>query len=154
MNEPTSPTGRCARCAAETTRVFRPGAPAERRQVSVPEDAATIVQPMLVGADREHCVQLALDTKHRLIAATTVSIGTCEHTFIGPREVFRDALLHGASAVVVAHNHPSADATPSGDDRTITRRLSSAGDLLGIELLDHLVVGDPDWASLARLGAV
>jgi DNA repair protein RadC len=154
MIEPTSPTARCAWCAAETARVFRPGAPHDRRQVTVPENAAAIVQPMLVGADREHCLQLALDTKHRLIAATTVSIGSCEHTFIGPREVFRDALLHGASAVVVAHNHPSADATPSGDDRTITRRLSSAGDLLGIELLDHLVVGDPDWTSLARLGVI
>jgi DNA repair protein RadC len=154
MTDPTSPTARCAWCAAETARVFRPGAPDDRRQVGVPEDAAAIVQPMLVGADREHCVQLALDIKHRLIAATTVSIGSCDHTFMGSREVFRDALLHGASAVVVAHNHPSADATPSADDRQITRRLFSAGEVLGIELLDHLVVGDPDWTSLARLGVL
>lgn len=154
MNEPTAATASCAWCAAETARVFRPGAPADRRQVTVPDDAAAIVQPMLVGADREHCLQLALDTKHRLIAATTVSIGTCEHTFMSPREVFRDALLHGAHCIMLAHNHPSGDATPSADDRHITRRLTRAGDLLGVSLLDHLVIGDPDWASLARLGVV
>lgn len=151
MSEPITS---CAGCAAETTRRFRPGAPTDRPQASSPEDAAAIVQPMLVGADREQCLQLALDSKHRLIAVTTVSIGTGAHTFMSPREVFRDALLHGAEAVLLAHNHPSADPTPSADDRHITRRLAQAGDLLDVALIDHLVIGDPDWTSLARQGVL
>jgi DNA repair protein RadC len=73
---------------------------------------------------------------------------------MAPREVFRDALLRGASALFLAHNHPSGDASPSADDRAVTRRLAQAGALLGIDLLDHLVVGDPDWTSLARLGVI
>lgn len=130
------------------------GDPGERRQLATPDDAAAVLAPLLRGHDRELCVLAALDTKHRLLAVDTVSVGTADHTFMGPREVYRDALLAGASAVVVAHNHPSADATPSADDRQITRRLAQAGATLGVELLDHLVIGDPDWTSLARLGVV
>ena len=69
-----------------------------------------------------------------------------------PREIYRDALLAGASAVVVAHNHPSGDPTPSSDDREVTRRLAEAGETLGVDLLDHLVIAAEEWTSLARLG--
>lgn len=131
---------------------FRPGDPAERPQVTCPEDAAGLVLPVLTGRDRELCVLVALDVKHRLLAVSTVSVGTADHTFMAPREIFRDALLAGASAIFVAHNHPSGDATPSADDRQVTRRLAQAGTTLGIDLLDHLVVGDPGWTSLAREG--
>lgn len=130
------------------------GDPGGRAQLATPDDAAVVLAPLLRGHDRELCVLAALDTKHRLLAVDTVSVGTADHTFMGPREIYRDALLAGASAVVVAHNHPSADATPSADDRQVTRRLAQAGATLGVELLDHLVIGDPDWASLARLGVV
>ncbi|MFO8074606.1 MAG: JAB domain-containing protein [Actinomycetota bacterium] len=143
----------CPSCAA-LERTFRPGPPSGRPQVSRPEDAAELIAPRLAGADREHCLLLALDTKHRLVVVTTVSTGTADHTFMSPREIYRDALLAGASAIVVAHNHPSGDPTPSADDRQVTRRLAEAGQTTGIELLDHLVVGDPDWVSLARLGAL
>lgn len=101
--------GVCPHCAGEGARIYRPGAPEGRREITSPEDAADILNPMLGGLDREHCITLNLDTKHRLIAATTVSIGSVDHTFMSPREVFRDALLHGAAAVVLAHNHPSGD---------------------------------------------
>lgn len=131
---------------------FRPGPPGERRQITIPDDAVDVVLPLLAGHDRERGVLVAVDTRHRVIATTLISIGTAAHTFLAPREVFRDALSLGASAIVVAHNHPSGDATPSDEDRQITRRLAQAGATLGIELLDHLVIGDPDWASLARLG--
>lgn len=144
----------CPHCAAERTRMYRPGAPEQRLEVTSPEAAADILVPMLEAQDREHCVTLNLDTKHRLIAATTVSIGSVDHTFMSPREVFRDALLHGASAVVIAHNHPSGDASPSRDDELITRRLGGAGDLVGIEVLDHLVIGHQRWTSLARRGVL
>lgn len=144
----------CPRCAGEQMRVYRPGAPEQRIEVTSPEAAAGIVGPLMDGLDREHCVVLSLDTRHRLLATTTVSIGSIDHTFMSPREVFRDALLHGASAIVLAHNHPSGDATPSRDDEAITRRLGAAGDLLGVEVLDHLVIGHDRWTSLARLGVL
>lgn len=144
----------CPYWAAEAARCFRPGLPADRPQITSPEEAARLVVPRLSGRDREHCLLVALDVKHRLLGIATVSIGSDGRTFMGPREIYRDALLLGASAVFLAHNHPSADATPSADDRQVTRRLAEAGRLLGIELLDHLVVGDPEWVSLARLGVV
>ena len=129
-------------------------APHERPQISSPDAAVALIGPQLRGADRELCLLAALDTKHRVLGLCTVSVGTCDHTFMAPREVFRDALLAGASAIVVAHNHPSGDPTPSADDRRITARLSQAGTTIGIELLDHLVIGDPGWTSLARDGVL
>lgn len=119
------------------------------------DPAAVMVEvgPRLAGHDRERCLLLSLDVRHRLLAVDLVSIGTAANTFMGPREVFRDALLRGASAVVVAHNHPSGDPEPSAADIAVTRRLAAAGRLLGVPLLDHLVVGDVDHVSLARRGA-
>jgi DNA repair protein RadC len=146
--------GLCPGCAGEHARVYRPGAPQSRAQITSPEEAAELLMPLLQGLDREHCVTLNLDVKHRVIATTTVSVGSVDHTFMGPREVFRDALLHGAGAIVIAHNHPSGDAEPSRDDERITRRLGQAGDILGVEVLDHLVIGHERWISLARRGAL
>lgn len=131
---------------------FRPGAPQHRMQVTTPDAAAAVVRPLLTGHDRERGVLVALDTRHRIIGTAIVSIGTAANTFLAPREVFRDALLLGASAVVVAHNHPSGDPSPSDDDLRVTRRLARAGQTLGINLLDHMIVGDPEWTSLAREG--
>lgn len=120
--------------------------------VTSPEAAAALLVPELAGRDRERCVALLLDTRHRLLELRTVSIGSIDHTFMSPREVFRDALLANAAAVVLGHNHPSGDAAPSRDDRRVTRRLAEAAEVIGIDLLDHLVVGDGRWTSLARAG--
>ena len=144
----------CPVCVPDPGRAFRPGPPGLRAHVSSPEAAAALVAPLLRGRDREHCVLVTLDSKHRLLGVRTVSVGTVDHTFMAPREVFRDALSAGASAVFVAHNHPSGDPDPSPDDRLITRRLATAGATLGVELVDHLVIGDPAWVSLARLGVL
>ena len=144
----------CPICAPDPASAFRPGPPDGRPQVTSPEDAAALVVPLLAGRDREQCLLVTLDSKHRLIAVGAVSVGSVDHTFMGPREVYRDALLQGASAIFLAHNHPSGDPTPSPDDRQVTRRLAQAGATLGVDLLDHLVVGDPDWASLARDGVL
>lgn len=132
---------------------FRPG-PTDRSEVTSPEAAAELLVPVLGGSDRERCVAALLDTKHRLLEVVTVSIGSIDHTFMAPREVFRDALLANASALVLAHNHPSGDPEPSSDDQRVTRRLVRAGELVGVEVLDHLVVGGQRWVSLARRGAV
>ena len=158
MTDPASatqnPSVTCPRCAGERARIYRPGAPESRLQITCPEAAAEFLVPLLQDLDREHAITLNLDVKHRLIATTTVSIGSIDHTFISPREVFRDALRHGAAAVVIAHNHPSGDAEPSRDDERITSRLGHAGDLLDIDVLDHIVVGHERWVSLARRGAL
>lgn len=127
---------------------------ARRPEVTSPEAAADLVVPALRSLDRERCVALLLDTKHRLLELATVSVGSVDHTFMAPREVYRDALLANASAIVLAHNHPSGDPEPSRDDELLTRRLVRAGEILGVPLLDHVVVGGLRWVSLARRGAV
>lgn len=144
---------RCADCAREALRAFWPGPIEARPQFTSPEDAAGVLVPLLQGRDREHCLMVTLDSKHRLVDILPVSVGSVDHTFMAPREIYRDALLQGASAIMLAHNHPSGDTTPSADDRSVTRRLAQAGTTVGIELLDHLIVGD-GWVSLARLGVL
>ncbi len=145
--------GGCARCASDP-RLFRPTDPDGRPAVTSPEAAAEVLVPLLDGADRERCVAALLDTQHRLLQTALVSVGSIDHTFMAPREVFRDALVANASAVVLAHNHPSGDPSPSRDDEAVTRRLVAAGELVGVDLLDHLVVGGERWTSLARRGLV
>jgi DNA repair protein RadC len=141
----------CVRCAGAW---YAPAPPDGRPEVTSPEAAAELVLPLLAGADRERCVALLLDTKHRLLERVTVSVGSVDHTFMAPRELYRDALVANAAAVVVAHNHPSGDPAPSRDDELVTRRLVAAGEVVGVELLDHLVVGGDGWMSLARRGLV
>ena len=142
----------CPTCTPDRVLVLDP--PAERPQVLSPEDAYGLVAPLLAGRDREHCLSVQLDIKHRLLSVATISVGTVDHTFMSPREILREALLAGASAIFLAHNHPSGDPTPSSDDRAVTRRIASAGTTVGIEVLDHLVVGNPGWVSLAREGVL
>jgi DNA repair protein RadC len=123
-------------------------------QLGDPDSVAELVVPLIGPADREHCLAVLLDTKHRVLTTVTVSIGSLDHTFMSPREIMRDALLANAAACVLAHNHPSGDPEPSRDDERVTRRLVEAGRLVGVEVLDHLVVGGGRWVSLARRGLV
>jgi len=145
-------TPACPTCV--DPRLFRPAPADERTAITSPEIAVEILGPLLRDRDREHCVAALLDTKHRLIEVPTVSVGSIDHTFMAPREVFRDALLANASAVVVAHNHPSGDPEPSIDDEKITKRLVAAGQVVGVDVLDHIVVAGSRWVSLARRGQV
>jgi DNA repair protein RadC len=96
----------CPTCTTDPVRQFRPGPPSERPEVTCPEDALTLVRPALSGRDREHCLLVALDVRHRLLEVSTVSVGTAAHTFMSPREIYREALLIGASAIFLAHNLP------------------------------------------------
>lgn len=139
----------CGACAATSFVVVDID---ERPEITSPDAAAGVLEPLLRGSDRERCVAALLDTKHRLLRTVTVSVGSLDHTFMSPREVLRDALLANAAAVVLAHNHPSGDPEPSRDDELITRRLVRAAEVVGIDLLDHLVVGGSRWISLARRG--
>jgi len=121
--------------------------------VTTPEDVVSICLPQLRGADREHFWALVLNTKNRLLRTVEVSVGSLNASVVHPRELFKEAVRLSAAAVVVVHNHPSGDPTPSGADIQLTRRLAKAGDVLGIELLDHVIIGDGgEHASLRDLG--
>jgi len=98
----------------------------------------------------EHFVVLHLNVKHRVISRQTVAIGSVASVDVHPREVFRVAVMIGASAVIVVHNHPSGEAAPSVEDNALTRRLVDCGKLLGIKVLDHVVIGDGEFISLAE----
>ena len=130
------------------------GAPrGPRPHIANATDAAQLIAPLLADRVVEHFGVLSLDTKHRVIAWDIVSIGTLDAALVHPREVFLTAVLHHASAVVVAHNHPSGDPTPSQDDVAVAHRLKACGELLGIDLLDALIIGDDGrYASLRESG--
>lgn len=124
-----------------------------RPTVSRAEDVVRLCAPQLRGCDREHFWALALNTKNQLIRVIEVSVGSLNASIVHPRELFKEAVKVSAASVVVVHNHPSGDPTPSGADVQLTRRLVKAGDVLGIEVLDHVVIGDGgDHASLRELG--
>lgn len=98
----------------------------------------------------EHFVVLLLDTKHVVLGMQTVSIGSLDAATVHPREVFKAAVLMNASCIIAAHNHPSGDPTPSSSDRAVTERLREAGEILGIPLLDHIVIGRERFYSFAE----
>ncbi|PIQ26921.1 hypothetical protein COW36_16950 [bacterium (Candidatus Blackallbacteria) CG17_big_fil_post_rev_8_21_14_2_50_48_46] len=120
----------------------------EGQPMNQPEAVAALLMPRLADAKQEHLVVLCLDTKNRLLAQKTVTLGLLDGTLAHPRELFRDAILHQAHALIVAHNHPSGDPTPSPEDLQLTERLIEAGRLLQIELLDHLILGNQKYNSL------
>ncbi len=113
-----------------------------RPSVSTAEDVVMLCAAQLRGLDREHFWALALNTKNQLVKMAEVSVGSLNASIVHPRELFRDAVRASAAALVVVHNHPSGDPTPSGADIQLTHRLVRAGDVLGIELLDHVIIGD------------
>jgi len=110
------------------------------------------VLPRLGGRRQELFVVLALDSRHRLLSLTQVAQGSATGVEVHPREVFAPLVRESAVFAIVAHNHPSGDPSPSADDRELTGRLAAAGELLGIPLLDHLVIGDGCYVSLADRG--
>ena len=133
---------------------FRAGGPSKRAGLAVrsPVDVHPLLREEFRGLDRERFLALYLDTRHRIVAAETVSIGSLNASLVHPREVFKPAVAMSAAAVIVAHNHPSGDPSPSGDDLDLTARLDRCGDLLGIAILDHLVVGDGEIISIREYG--
>lgn len=100
------------------------------------------VNKYLEGADREHLVLITLDIKNNITSISTVSIGSLNSSIVHLREVFKVAILSNSASIIMAHNHPSGDSTPSKEDINITHRIKECGKILGIELLDHLIIGD------------
>jgi len=125
---------------------------APRRSVRTPRRVFETVLPLLRGAEQELFLVLLLDAKHALQRTARVSHGTLTTSLVHPREVFAPAVREAAAAIVVVHNHPSGDPEPSREDLDVTRRLSDAGRLLGIPLVDHVVVGEGSFVSLRERG--
>ena len=113
-------------------------------------DVAAVVRETVRGTRREHFFALLVDARHRLLALRAISTGGLSSAPVHPREVFAPAIREAAAAIVVAHNHPSGDPEPSSEDRAVTERLRQAGSVLGIELLDHVVVGAERYYSFAE----
>ena len=126
--------------------------PDERPKIASPRDVYNLLGPSLREEKREHFVAILLDTKNGVLRTKTVSVGDLSSSVVHPREVFAEAIRHSAASLIVAHNHPSGDPAPSPDDISVTRRLQEAGELLGIEVLDHVVLGDNRFISLKEKG--
>lgn len=112
-------------------------------------DVVGLLRTFLADDPRERFAVVYLDTRNRPIGVHDAHVGTCDSTPVHPREVFGPAVALAATAIIVAHNHPSGDPTPSANDRAVTDRLRQAGELLGIPLLDHVVIGDARYYSFA-----
>jgi len=118
------------------------------------EAAAGLERPRLLNKQKEHFLALLLDNRHRLIRISPVAVGSLSATLVHPRELFKDAIAASAAAILVAHNHPSGDPEPSAQDVEITARLVEAGRLLGIEVVDHLILGTGGTVSLRSAGVI
>lgn len=124
----------------------------ERRRFGTPGDIGRYLLPLFGGYREERFGIVMLDSKLRLIRAETLSVGTIDSSIAHPRDIFRAAALGSAFSIAVFHNHPSGDPTPSTDDFVLTTRLVAAGDLMGIEVIDHLILGAGRWYSFREAG--
>lgn len=106
----------------------------------------------LKDEEQEHFIVLCLNTKNEIIARKTISIGTLDQAIVHPRDVFRFAIKSNAARIIAVHNHPSGNPEPSENDKTVTKRLIRSGDILGIEVLDHIIVGNDSYVSLRERG--
>jgi DNA repair protein RadC len=124
----------------------------KRRSITSPGDAVEFFRSMSLGP-YEILAAIYLDRRRRVIGARTLTIGSSAFTVVDPQQIFREAVELGANALILAHNHPSGDPSPSSQDRSVTDRVSRAGQVLGISLLDHIVLGAQDqWTSFASEG--
>jgi DNA repair protein RadC len=124
----------------------------ERLQIRSPADAAQLMQIEMSHLDQEHLRAICLDTKNRVQKVKTVYIGSVNSAVIRVGEVFKEALKLNSTAIIVVHNHPSGDPTPSSEDVLVTRQIVEAGKLLDVEVLDHLVIGHGRFVSMRERG--
>ena len=125
---------------------------ANKTVIKTPEDVAGLVQGKLKDKKKEYFLALLLDTRSQLIRLAEISIGSLDSSIVHPREVFKEALSASAASVVFVHNHPSGDTEASEDDIKLTKRLVEAGEIMGIDVLDHIIIGDKKFLSLKREG--
>jgi DNA repair protein RadC len=126
--------------------------PPARIQFSNPRDVAGYLLPQFGSRPVEQFGLVMLDTKHRLLRTAVISVGTLDSSHAHPREIFREAASASAAAIVLFHNHPSGDPAPSRDDVDLTRRLVRAGELMGIDVIDHVILADTRYFSFRESG--
>ncbi|MDU6036932.1 MAG: DNA repair protein RadC [Clostridium butyricum] len=124
------------------------------RRISSPNEALEVFKTLLENSDREKLVVCCLNTKNEPTNLSIVSVGSLNSSVAHPREVFKTAVISNAASIIVAHNHPSGDTTPSKEDINITERLKKSGDIIGVPLLDHLIVGNNTYLSLKEEGYI
>ncbi len=120
--------------------------------VKTPEDVVALLKGRLKDKKKEYFVVLLLDTRNQLIKASEISVGSLDASIVHPREVFKEAIAGSAASVILVHNHPSGDPTASEDDISLTKRLAESGEIMGIDVLDHVIMGDESYLSLKREG--
>jgi DNA repair protein RadC len=140
------------KAAFELGRRLLASTPDERPQIRTPADAANILMSDMALLEQEQLRVMLLDTRNRVLAVPTLYAGSLNTTMIRVSEVFREAIRHNAAALIVAHNHPSGDPSPSPEDVSVTREIIAAGKMLDIDVLDHLVIGQQQFVSLKERG--
>jgi DNA repair protein RadC len=129
--------------------------PAETRPViNCPDDVVKLMMEEMRGLDREHFRALLLNSKNQVLYADRIAVGTLSQSSVHPRELFKNAVKRNAAAVILVHNHPSGDPTPSRQDLDVTKRLARAGEIIGISVLDHVVIGDNNFVSFKASGLI
>lgn len=127
----------------------------ENRRISTPGDAQYLCRRFLEDSDREKLIVVSLDTKNQPNTINVASIGSLNSSIVHPREIFKSAILSNANSIIIAHNHPSGDANPSKEDISITKRLKECGEIIGINLIDHIIIGDNNrFVSLKEKGII
>ena len=124
----------------------------DRPLVKTPDDVTGLVQGRLRGKKKEYFLALLLDTRNKLIRMAEISVGSLDGSIVHPREVFKEAVSASAASVIFVHNHPSGDTEASEDDIKLTKRLAEAGEIMGIDVLDHIIIGGKKYLSLKREG--
>lgn len=126
--------------------------PLVRPVINSPQDIAHLVMEEMRYLDREHFRVVSLSTKNHVLGISSISVGSLNASLVHPRECFKEAIRRNSNAIILLHNHPSGDPTPSSEDIDVTRRLSDGGQILGIEVLDHVIIGDNRYISLKERG--
>lgn len=121
-------------------------------EVKKPQDVADLLKKDILGKTKEHLFLISLNARNRLISTDLISIGTIAETLMSPREIFRQAVLRNATAIVLAHNHPSNDPNPSSEDISSTNRVAAAAQEFGLKFLDHIILTNNGYSSLKHLG--
>ncbi len=126
--------------------------PGKKPSVKTPDEVVSLVKGRLRGKRKEHFLVLLLDTRGQLIKTSEISVGSLDTSIVHPREVFKEAMSASAASVIFVHNHPSGDPEPSEDDIKLTERLAQAGEIVGIDVLDHIIICDKNYLSLKSKG--
>lgn len=124
----------------------------QNRSIRSPRDSYVLLKEFLEDKDREYFIVIALDTKNQPTSINVCHVGSLNASIVHPREVFKTAIISNSCSVIIGHNHPSGNVSPSPEDHLVTKRLKEAGEILGIELLDHLIIGEDTFLSFKEKG--